>query len=199
MLKLTRDFYICSRNQRCWSCDVLEREIDYNFLYKKIYQIELHINFKHIGFTKEDNIAIINFGYSLDVEKFSHRSLRFEYLDDVDNENGKSTKKYFNSKKAREIVLKIIEKNIDKYLKQVSPAIIIRGALSEIKLNLPRYKRFDKIFLNHNYLKQEFDVDQYQFLYKITSNYKKDKNKTIWAYAKKRWYFKNLGNVLKRV
>ena len=99
MLKLTRDFYICSRNQRCWDCNILEKEIEYNFLYKKIYQIRLNINFKHIGFTKEDNIAIINFGYSLDIDKFSYRSLEFESLEDVDNENGKSTKKYFDSKK----------------------------------------------------------------------------------------------------
>ena len=30
--------------------------------------------------------------------------------EDVDNENGKSTKKYFDSKKAREMVLKLLKK-----------------------------------------------------------------------------------------
>jgi len=196
MLKLAKDFYITAINKRFgYRSSSLEKEYLYTFVYKE-YQIELNTEFKIIGYTKEDNIAMVNFGYVVDIEKWSNKHQRYCYINDLDKENGKSTKKYLDSKDAREILLKFVERFIKNYLKKVSPAIIKRGALSEIKLNLPRYKRFDKLFCK-NYTKKEFDIDKYNSLYKICGNYKKDENKTIWVYAKKESHLLQLKEVVK--
>jgi len=195
MLKLTKDFYITSIDYNYgWRDDVFSKRNRFSFRYKE-YKVELIVSFSLIGFTKEDNLPIINFGYKLNIEKWSNKIQDWIWIDDVDGENGESTKKYFDSKEAREIVLRFIERAIQKYLKKNHPAIIKRGALNEIKLNLPRYKRFDKIFYQY-YIKKEFDVNQYNSLYKLCGNYKKDESKTIWVYGKKEWYFEQLNEVL---
>jgi len=62
MLKLAKDFYITAINKRFgYRNSSLEEEYLYTFIYKE-YQIELNTEFKIIGYTKEDNIAIVNFG-----------------------------------------------------------------------------------------------------------------------------------------
>lgn len=195
MLKLATDFYITSiENQNYFSNSKLEKGKTYRFKYKE-YKIELETQFKIIGYTKEDNIAIINFGYTVDVEKWSNRLLRYEWINGLDNENGLDTKKYFDSKEARKLVLQFIEKMIDKYLKSIAPAIIIRGAHSEIKINLPRYKRFDKQFIQNGYEKKVFNIKEYDSLYQITGN-KEDTDKVIWTYSKNANHFEKLLNVI---
>ena len=196
MLKLAKDFYITKIDRDSgYGNSSLEKEQLYTFVYKK-YKVQLDMEFKIIGYTEEDNVAIINFGYIVDIKKWSNKDQNYNYIYDLDNANGKSTKKYLDSKDAREILLKFIERFIESYLNKVSPAIILRGALSEIKLNLPRYKRFDNIFCKH-YTKKEFDIDKYDSLYKICGNYKEDKNKTIWVYGKKESHLSQLEEVVK--
>jgi hypothetical protein len=196
MLKLAKDFYITSIDyDYAWNSHVFDKEIRFCFRYKN-YKVELIVSFSSRGITKEDNLPIINFGYGVTIQKWSNKAQDWQLLDDVDELNGKSTKKYFDSKEAREIVLRFVERAIQKYLKKNHPAIIIRGALSEIKLNLPRYKRLDKIFSQY-YTKKEFDINRYDSLYHLCINYKKDENKVIWAYCKKEWYFDQLNEVIK--
>ena len=196
MLKLAKDFYITKIDRDSgYGNSSLEKEQLYTFVYKK-YRVELHMEFKIIGYTKENNIAIINFGYTVDIDRWSNKDQRYCFINDLDEADGKSTKKYFDSKDAREILLRFVERFIQSYLDKVSPSIIVRGALSEIKLNLPRYKRFDKLFCKH-YTKKEFDIDKYDSLYKICGNYKEEKNKTIWVYGKKESHLVQLEEVVK--
>jgi hypothetical protein len=196
MLKLAKDFYITSHKKDSgYSNSFLNKESRYTFIYKN-YKIELGIEFKIIGYTKEDNIAIVNFGYIVDIEKWSNKEQSYEYIYNLDNDNGKSTKQYLDSQEAREMILKFIERTIKRYIKNISPAIVIRGALSEIKASLPRYKRFDKIFCTM-YKKESLDIDKYNSLYKLCGNYKADDNKLIWVYCKKEEHFNQLKDVIR--
>ncbi len=36
--------------------------------------------FAIVGYTQEDNIAIVNFGYSVDIEKWTDKEQRFSYI-----------------------------------------------------------------------------------------------------------------------
>ena len=70
MLKLAKDFYITStQNNDSWKQSKLDREFTYDFRYKE-FLIYLKIAFEIIGYTKEDNIAIINFGYEVDIKRW---------------------------------------------------------------------------------------------------------------------------------
>jgi len=197
MLKLADNFYITSINNYKGLSNRLKliEDKEYTFVYKN-YKIQLMIEFQRVGYTREDNIAIINFGYAVDIDKWSNRRQSFEWIEYLDKQDGSSTKKYFDSTDARKIVLCFIEKTIDKYLKKISPAIVIRGALSDIKINLPRYKRLDKQFIKNSYTKQELSIDKFDSLYKLTSPKEKD-DKVIWAYSKKVKLLQQLADVFK--
>ena len=199
MLKLAKDFYITSykSNSSYWLETSLDKEYEYVFRYKN-YKVETSIQYKVIGHTKESNIAIVNFGYKVDIEKWSDKEQTFTFIEDLDDEDGKSTKKYFDSKKAREIVLRFIERTIKKYLKQKEPAIVIRGALSDVKVNLPRYKRLDRHFLEQNYIKKEFLAQTLNSLYKICINKEDDIDKYIWVYCKKEIFLEELRDVVQK-
>ena len=197
MLQLSKNFYITAiEPKNTWNSSLLEQEYEYTFRYKN-FKIELSIQFEIIGYTKKDNIAIINFGYSVDIEKWSNKEQYFLSIEDVDSIDGKSTKKYLDSQDAREILLRFIEKRIDKYLQSVTPTIMIRGALSEIKVSIPRYKRLDTQFFNHQYHKKEFDVKSADALYKISAGIKSDEDKVIWAYSQNDTHFEKLSEVFK--
>ena len=197
MLKLSPNFYITSiDNQNRWNSSKLEQEYKYNFRYKE-FQVELTTMFTIIGYTQKDNIAIINFGYSVGIERWSDKAQRFCYIDDMEEEDGRVTKKYLDSQEARELILRFIEKRVDSYLFSISPAIIIRGALSDIKVNLPRYKRLDLPFFKHSYHKKEFDIKESDSLYEIAAGRKSDDDKVIWAYCKDESHFKKLEDVFK--
>jgi hypothetical protein len=194
MLRLAKDFYIANIDKSSgYTRDPFAREYEYRFVYKK-YKVELTTQFSICGYTKKDNTPIINFGYSINIERFCNRHLYYTYIDDLDRSNGKSTKKYFDSKEAREIVLKFVDRFIDRYLQDVSPCIIIRGAMSQIKTNLPRYKRFDKHFDKYNYKKTTMHISECDDLYSITYN-KTVEDKEIWVYTKKRKHIKRLKDI----
>jgi len=192
MLKLAKDFYIVRivKNRD----NNLNKRYEYFFRYKN-YRVELEVEFLIVGYTKEDNSAIVNFGYTVDIERWSNRLQRFKWINDLDNQNGKSTKKYLDSQVARELVLRFVERALKEYLKKVSPAILIRGAHSELKVNLPRYKRLDKIFFEQNYKKRELDIKEYKSLYETAYTPKKD-DKVIWAYSKKDYLLDQLSEVI---
>lgn len=192
MLKLAENFFITSVFER--GRYALSTQKMYKFRYKN-YCLELDIQFEMLSVTKKSNIAIINFGYTLDIREWSDRKMKYIYINDLDTQDGRSTKRYFDSKKGRELVLRFIEKTLLKYLKTVQPALLIRGALSDIKTNLPRYKRFDKCFLENGYKKRSIQAKDYKSLHKITSNYREKDANIIWAYAKKKKYFKELKSV----
>ena len=195
MLKLSKEFYITSINKDYgWSNSKLNKEYKYNFRYKN-FCVELAVIFSIVGYTDEDNMAIVNFGYCVDIEKWSDKKQSFCYIDDLDDEDGKSTKKYLDSAEARELILRFIEKRIDNYLRTASPAIVIRGALSEIKSNLPRYKRLDALYVNHGYHKKEFSVKQADSLYQILNN--KEDDKVIWIYSRKMENFEKIEKVFR--
>jgi len=196
MLTLANNFYITSIDKNnYWSESKLHEKTTYNFRYKE-YQVELTTAFSIVGYTQEDNIAIINFGYLVDIEKWSNREQRFCDIDDLDSQNGKSTKQYLDSTEARTITLKFIIKRLDNYLKNITPAIIIRGAISNIKANLLRYTKLDELFFQYNYHKVEFDITKADSLYQITVG-KKDDDRLIWGYSKKKEHFDKLNDVFK--
>ena len=197
MLKLSKDFYITSIDTKNrWNESKLNKDCEYNFRYKN-FKVELKIAFEIVGYTYEDNMAVINFGYDVDIEKWSDKEQSFSYIDDLDSQNGKSTKKYLDSPEARELLVRFIERNIDKYLKTISSAIIIRGVLSDIKVNLPRYKRFDLPFSDEGYHKKEFDIKKSDSLYQICTGKKVKDDKVIWVYCKNKSHFNKLENVFK--
>ncbi len=104
MLKLSKEFYITSIVKfNRWNNSKLNEEYIYYFRYKK-FQIKLAVIFTIMGHTDEDNIAIVNFGYSTDIEKWSDREQDFCYIRDLDKTDGRSTKKYLDSAKAREVI-----------------------------------------------------------------------------------------------
>lgn len=195
MLKLAENFYITSIYES--GRYALNSQKTYNFRYKN-YCIELDIQFEMLSVTKKSNIAIINFGYTVDIREWSDREMKYIYINDLDRQDGRSTKKYFDSKQGRELVLKFIEKTILKYLKKVQPALLIRGALSDIKTNLPRYKRFDKCFLKNGYKKISIQTKDYKSLHEATFNCREKDANTIWAYTKDKKYFKELKSVYGR-
>ena len=197
MLKLADDFYITSIEKElfCVESCFLTRTRTYNFRYKN-YKIELSIGFSIKGYTKEDNIAIINFGYDLNIIKWSDRAQRFQRIIGLNTQNGKSTKQYFDSKEARAIVLKIIQKNLDKYLRSTNAAIISRGAFNDTQLNLPRYKQLDDIFFRYGYFKKEFDVSKMKSLYEIVGGPKHKDDRVMWLYTKKPLFFQQLEHVV---
>ena len=190
MLKLAEDFYIVSIEKDSWNHSKIENKTTYTFRYKN-YKVELSPSFQIIGHTQEDNIAIINFGYIVDIEKWSDQKQYFTYIRGLDTQNGSSTKKYLDSPEARELILRFLEKYINKYLSTIGPAIVIRGALSDIKTKLPRYARMDKLFLANGYKKRELDISKADSLYQITMT-KDEADKVIWVYCKKESYFDQL-------
>ena len=67
MLQLAEDFYLVSiRNTNSWCESKIDSKLTYVFRYKN-YKVELSPSFTLLGFTKEDNIAILNFGYIVDI------------------------------------------------------------------------------------------------------------------------------------
>ena len=194
MLKLLDDFYITKYWADCYRRQPLDVRYNHEFRYKN-YKIELCSSFSVIGYTKEKNMAILNFGYSVDVRRWSNREQSFEMLYDVDEQDGKSTKKYFDSPEAREFVLRFVEKSIEKYLDNISPAIVIRGAHSKIKTKLPRYKRLDRGFLERGYTKRVININDNKMLYNITLN-REDSDSEIWVYCKKESFFNELIDIL---
>lgn len=130
------------------------------------------LEFRIVGFTDYSNTAIINFGYMVYISKYSNKNMGCYYVGGIDNKSGKSTKKYFGSKKAREIVVKFIEKSLYKYLKKSKPTLIIFGALSHTEANLPRYKRLEMPFLANGYRKKILEANKYKSLHQITSKKK---------------------------
>lgn len=191
MLKLLDNFYITKieSNMR-WSSSKLNRTSEYKFLYKDFW-IELDVQFEILGYTAEANIAIVNFGYIIDVRKWSNRSQEYKWIDDLDKNSGKSTKQYFDNIDARKLVVRFIEKSIGKYLKNVGPAIVLRGAHNELKINLPRYHQLDKPFFDNGYYKKECDIKEFSSLYEIT-NSKKEDDAVMWVYSKNESYLSQL-------
>lgn len=192
MLKLANKFYITSIKK--YNVNKIDKSCEYIFKYKN-FRVILKIYFTILGFSDASNIAIVNFGYLVDVEKFSNRLMRYVFIEDLDKNDGQSTKKYFDSKETREILVKFIEKNLSNYLANSAPTLLIRGTLSDIKANLPRYKRLDIPFFKNNYKKIVLKTNIYKSLHDITPNKDDKKGKVIWAYAKDEKYFKELENV----
>lgn len=194
MLKLTKDFFIVSIRRYKWTKTKIEDQTTYTFLYKN-YKIELTISFVILGYTKEDNVAIMNFGYDVDIEKWSNKDQDFRDIRGFNSQDGSATKKYLDSQEARELILRFIERYINKYLKKINPSIIIRGALSETRIKLPRYTRMDKQFFANNYHKKELDITTANSLYQITEE-KDETDKVIWTYCKKESHFEQLQEVM---
>ncbi len=196
MLRLANDFYITSidRSKYIFEDSLLIQSKNYTFRYKE-YKIDVEIKFTIIGHIKEDTVSIVNFVYDLDIRRWSNKEQKFKYFD-LDNKNGQDTKKYFDSKEARELVLRFIERDVDKYLQKTSPAIIVRGPLSELDMKLPRFKRFDAQFEKHNYIKRELDINEYDSLYNLIYDPKEDA-KVFWVYCKKESSFDKLNTAFK--
>ena len=86
MIQLAKDFYIVSIEKNNWTNSRLENNTTYTFKYKN-YKLELRPSFDILGYTKEDNMAILNFGYVLEMEKWSNRYLSRHPNLDI-NKNG---------------------------------------------------------------------------------------------------------------
>ncbi len=196
MLKLLDDFFITKIKPKTgWSDSKLNQTDEYYFIYKD-FLLELKIQFEIIGYTAEANIAIVNFGYILDIKKWSSRDQRHKWIEELDEQSGKSTKQYFDNVEARKLLLQFIEKSISKYLKNVKPAVVIRGAHNDIKVHLQRYQQLDKAFFENNYIKKEYDIKEVSSLYEITLA-KKDDDTVVWTYSKTELFLNQLVDVFK--
>jgi len=195
MLTLLKDFKIVSIDNDDYKKTKLEKFKNYLFMYKK-HKIELSVSFSVLGFTKKDNIAILNFGYSVNVLEWVQE--KNDYEDQLLNliPDSSRTKEYIDSKEARELIVRFVEKSVDEYLKKVSPAIVIRGALTEEQINLQRYKRLDTFFLKYGYQKKIFTVSENKSLYSIAAT-KYSGAKYIWAYSKNPSYLDQLNDVMR--
>ena len=178
MLKLAKDFYLISIFKNNHSN--LKKVYYYKFMYKN-YQIALNIRFYIDEYTKDSNIPIIIFTYTVYIKKWSNKYQDFYYIHDMDFSCGKSTKRYLDSREARELILRFVEKRVDKYLNLVSPSIFIRSLSSEKQIILPRYKRLDKQFFKNGYFKKEFYVDTSESFYDIVDE---KSDEVIWVYSK---------------
>ena len=58
MIQLAKDFYIVSIEKNNWTNSRLENNTTYTFKYKN-YKLELRPSFDILGYTKEDNMAIL--------------------------------------------------------------------------------------------------------------------------------------------
>ena len=196
MLKLLENFHITKiRINTQWNRSKLNQANEHNFVYKN-FLISLETQFQVIGYTAQDNMAIVNFGYSVEIKKWSNRDQQYQWIPDLDEQSGRSTKQYFDDKEARKLLVRFIEKTIFKYLRDVTPAIIIRGALSDIKVELPRYTQLDANFFNAGYKKRVYNIKEFDSLYKITHN-PKDDDVVVWAYSKNENHFDQLVDVYK--
>ena len=197
MLRLSPAFYITSiETQNRWHLpqSKLNKERAYHFRYRE-FKITLRIAFEVVGYTSGKNMAIVNFGYEVEIERWSERKQRFYYIEGIDGQDGRSTKKYLDSKEARALMMRFVERNIARYLRRVSPAIVIRGALSKIETGLPRYRRLDKPFFECGYHKKVFAIDESDTLYRICVGEKREEDSMIWVYCKDARYFQKLENV----
>jgi hypothetical protein len=191
MLTLSKDFQIVSIEKSHDSLKRLEQSKIYTFLNNnKQLKIKLEIEYSIIGYTKKTNSAIINFGYTVDIEKYNKKKIRWEYLY-IDNESGKDTKEYFSDKMARSLIVKFIKRNMTQYIKRIEPYILFRGAFNEIKPTLKRYKDIDNIIIENGYLKKELLVKENDKLYKKSYNLNVD-NVIMWLYSKDKKVLKEI-------
>lgn len=125
---------------------------NYIFRYKDEYKLDLSVGFDIEAFT-ESLIPVFNFGYGLGITKLNNRKDRFEYLEDVDDSSGISTKRYFEDKESRNIINKFVQRALFKDIKKYNFPIIVRGPLTEFKQNSPRYLKIDSIITSMGYIR----------------------------------------------
>ncbi|OHE15889.1 MAG: hypothetical protein A2540_09500 [Sulfurimonas sp. RIFOXYD2_FULL_37_8] len=119
--------------------------------YANDYRVELEIQFSIIDYTLCYRLPIINFGYDVHIEEFSKKNGRYVSVDDYDDEDGRFSVKYITNKQDRKILLKIVQKNLEHYVKRVNPPLIIRGPLGNFKQHSARYLKNGEIIINAGY------------------------------------------------
>ncbi len=158
MLKLSQDLSILSIRPR-WGNSVSMYEYIYVFKYKEIF-LELEVQLSKLGYSNEDKVLIINFGYSLNFYKENCKELNFELISNYGEDDGRATKEHLDGKEAREIVRRFIKKRLELYLKNIFPAIVVRGPLNDKKASLPRYQELDEAFWEYGYKKRVFALNE---------------------------------------
>lgn len=151
MVHLKDDLYLVQSFVRDQYNDLdLEKTFYTVFSYKEL-KITLQTVFEVIAFTTHYYLPIINFGYSVELERWNSKKLEYERITTHDEEDSLSTKKYIATKSVRNIIKQFVLRNIQKYLKKFQPPIIIRGALSPYKQSSERYLYIDSLIKSSGY------------------------------------------------
>lgn len=178
----------------------LERRFKYKFMIehtinKTMHEILLNISFSPNGYTTNTNILIVNFGYDVEIRKWSNRTCEFEWCQ-IDSDNGKGNK-HILIPETRIIINKFVQHFMKKYLQEINPRIIYRGVLNNFKTKSKRYLDLDNVLYSFNYEKQIFLASKNKSLSDIACVRKKKEDTKIWCYSKYTQDFKELKSVVK--
>lgn len=140
------------------------KDIDYNskksksfnyttryVFYTNGYMVELRIQFSIIDYTLCYRLPIINFGYAVRIKEFSKKYASYVSVADYDDQDGRFSAKYIVNKQDREVLLKIVQKSLEHYVKRVKPPLIIRGPLGDFKQRSARYLKNAEIIIDAGY------------------------------------------------
>lgn len=160
----------------------------YNFIYKRFLCATLNITYKPLAYTNNYKIPLTNFGYGLSIEKWDNRKKIYNWVEET--EDGRTTAKYIDSKESRNIILKFVYKNIQHYLTNKRPPILVRGAMTPEKEKLKRYWDIDEIILRMGYEKFIFTYEEATNFTDFFSPFPKDSQ--FWIYVKDDFIKKDL-------
>lgn len=157
---------------------------DYTFIYKKFLCTTLNIGYSLLAYTNNYKIPLTNFGYDISIEKWDNRRKTYGWAGRMndDCEDGELTAKYIDSKESRKIILKFVYKNIQHYLTNKRPPILVRGAMTPEKEKLKRYWDIDAIILRMGYEKLIFTYEEATNFTDFFSSFRKDSQ--FWIYVK---------------
>lgn len=138
----------------------LEYIAGYTFWNTDQKYIVLTSGFECIGYSPNWYIPIMNFGYTVGVRVHDVKQMYFIEPEDLDDQSGLSTQKYFSSKEDRSIVFKILTGYLRHYLRQFLPPVIIRGPILQVQRSLSRYQIIGEILQSYGYEEKIYKVSQ---------------------------------------
>lgn len=146
------------------------------------YKLELSTGFTLEALTN-NLIPVFNFGYSLEIKEYNQRKEEYKYIQDADDQNGLSTKKYFSDKESRKIITKFVYNSVKKDIKKYNFPIIVRGPLCAYKQNSKRYLDIDE-YLNQDYTKYSVKIQDFNNYIPMEFAIKDEDTDIYWFYVR---------------